>query len=159
MTSSKLFLPEFFSNFAYCFNRFFLSHSYKWIAFFRYAFAKLLPQSFSLFYVFIFHYLSPHNKFYYEINSLPTESLTIRRSSLSIETTYKNFIRHQIEKTRREMWQKNIRLFFEQWNLCEVNRNYGGLTSIVINNQKFSGLIVKSGGNLWTNVFSAAEKW
>src|SRR3990167_1010006 len=60
MTNSKLFLPEFFSNFAYCFNRFFLGHSCKWVAFFRYAFTKLLPQSFSLFYVFIFHKLLPH---------------------------------------------------------------------------------------------------
>ena len=50
MTSSKLFLPEFLPDFAYCFNSFFLGHSCKRIAFFRYTFAKLVPQSFSFFY-------------------------------------------------------------------------------------------------------------
>ena len=61
-TSSKFFLPQFFSDFAYCLNRFFFSHSLKRILFFRYAVAKLIPQFFG-FCFFSFHRLSPYFKF------------------------------------------------------------------------------------------------
>src|SRR3972149_11828721 len=59
-TKCKLLLPQFFSGLAQLLDNFLLAHSLKRRRFPGYAFTKLLPQSFSLFYVFVFHKLLPH---------------------------------------------------------------------------------------------------
>ncbi len=70
MTSCKFIFPEFFSDFAYCFNRFFFSHSLKRISFLSHTVTKLVPQSFSVYCFFCFHNSSPLFQEYYLVKEM-----------------------------------------------------------------------------------------
>src|SRR3990172_5340636 len=61
-TKRKFFLPQFLSGLAQLLDYFLFGHPFKWGRFFGCAFAQLIPQFFSLFYVFAFHGVSPQHR-------------------------------------------------------------------------------------------------